>query len=142
MPTYTDKFDFLDYVPGFVIQDEDAVNLLLDEAEEDIDNAVGRGNAIADSLRKFDMTLMTDFQLKYLKRAVCAQAEYRLHMGETFFVESRQKEVTGRDAKISGPLAYIGPKAQIELSRGKLWNLWARTKRQTLPNQNVGDIIP
>lgn len=141
MPTYVDNFDFLAYVPGFVVQDSEALDLLLDEAEEDIDNAIHRGNTV-DSIRRFDLDLLTELEATYLKRAVCAQAEYRLHMGETFFVEGRQKEVTGRDAHIRGPLPHIGPKARIELTRGKLWNLWARTKRQTLPNQNVGDIIP
>jgi hypothetical protein len=141
MATYATQVDFVQFVPGFVIEDVDALEQLLLDAENDIDAAVGRGNVIGDN-RKFDLDLMTDNEAYCLMRATCAQAEYRLHMGEQFFIEGRQKEVTGRDAKIQGPLPYIGPKAKIELTRGRLWKLNGRLSGVALPNQNVDDIIP
>lgn len=141
MPTYTDSVAFVQYVPGFVIEDMTALNFLLEKAEEDIDAAVGRGNqAVGD--RKFDVTLLNDDQTEYLSRAVCAQAEYRLHMGDTFFIEGRPKEVRGRDGSIRGPLPYIGPKAQKELTRGGLYRLTNAVRNTQFPNQNVWDIIP
>lgn len=141
MPTYTNATAFVQYVPGFVIEDADALDFLLEKAEEDIDSAIGRGNQTVGA-RKFDVTLLTYDQAEYLSRAVCAQAEYRLHMGDTFFIEGRPKEVRGRDGSIRGPLPYIGPKAKKELTRGGLYRLTNAVRNSQFPNQNVWDIIP
>lgn len=141
---YATTQDFVNFVPGFVVEDSDALETILAQAENDIDAAVGLGPE-GSSIRKFDPDNLNTGQSSALARATAAQAEYRMHMGEQFFIEGRQKEVRGRDGQIQGPLPYLAPKARIELTRGRLFNLWggrATNGFTLIPNQNVDDIIP
>lgn len=141
MPTYSTAAAFRSYVPGLDPgMTDEQIDSALERAEEYIDSAVGRGNVVFE-VRKFDPVYLDTDQQEFLSRATCAQAEYMLHMGETFFIEARTG-VTGRDAQIRGRLPALGPKARQELTRGGLFRLTGRAAQNTIPNQNYGDIIP
>lgn len=141
MPTYATATEYRAYVPGLDpdVTDDD-IDDALEKAEEYIDSAVGRGNVLYE-LRKFDPIYLDTYQQHFLSRATCAQAEYMMHMGETFFIQARTG-VQGRDASIQGKLPALGPKARQELTRGKLFRLTGRSTGTPLPNQNFDDIIP
>lgn len=65
---------------------------------------------------KFDpITRLTAVQRDALKRATCAQAEYRAQMGERFFIEAQYSRVSGPDFSQQGTLPRIGPKVYAEL---------------------------
>lgn len=51
-----------------------------------------------------------------LRLATCAQAEYRLHMGEDFFKGGQYKMVSGPDFQTQGALPMIGPRVWEELA--------------------------
>ena len=146
MSTYATLDDLKAFAPQL---DPDASDELLqaalDNAEQDIDSAVGYVmNPDLTASQKFNLTYLDDNQKLRLNRATCAQAEYRLYRGENFFIEGTQKEVTGRDSRLSGPLPRIGPKASTELTRGGLYRLTSRNRATNapLPNQNFEDWIP
>jgi hypothetical protein len=65
---------------------------------------------------KFDpLSQLTSVQALALKRATCAQAEYRFEMGEEFFVQAQYGQVSGPDFSQTGKLPRVGPTAVQEL---------------------------
>jgi hypothetical protein len=120
MATYATTADFESYVEGWVTDDSAALERVLQRAEEDIDDVVA-GSYLTTG-RKLDPTA-TGFgaaRVKYLKRATCAQAEYRIIQGEGFFSQAQFDSVSGPDFSTSGKRRYLGPKARRELQRGQL----------------------
>lgn len=90
----------------------------LDRAERDVDSIVTplvAGSREATGL-KLDPASLLDWQAAALSRATCAQAEYRLAMGEDFFIRAQHSTVRGPDFSLSGQLPYIGPKVFRELT--------------------------
>jgi hypothetical protein len=144
MPTYVTVQQFRDFLlPRELTETDEELEPILELAEDDVDDAVGKFYPDITTGRKFDVTLMTQvpWQLTALRKAVCAQVEYRMLMGETFFIQGEQREVVGRRVEVHKP-TRLGPKAQTWLTRGKLYRLSGISRGQGLPNQNVDDIIP
>src|SRR5205814_1767544 len=76
--------------------------------------------------RKVDLTSLSPLQEQGLARATCAQVEYRLEMGERFFVRAQRKQTSGPDFSTVGKLPYIGPKVRYELAELGLVQTGAR----------------
>lgn len=103
------------------LSDPDAERLI-EQAERDVDYACG-GFFNPDTGLMFDLvavapstTALTVGQKRALSRATCAQVEYRLAMGEEFFVRPQYELVSGPDFEHRGQLDYIGPKVYRELA--------------------------
>lgn len=120
---YTTRSDFEAYVEGWVTEDTDALDRLLERAERDVDGILGDWPTLNSGL-KFDPAETDEDADGYLdapskaalSRAVCAQAEYRFHMGEDFMVKAQHQFVAGPDFQQRGQLPHIGPKVLRELS--------------------------
>lgn len=131
MATYATQADFEAYVEGWTTSDPAALERLLERAERDVDSAVGRWDRQDNGL-KFGTPAtdneqgLTDLQKDALARATCAQAEYRLAMGEAFFVEAQPENVSGPDYSQTGALPRIGPKVYDELEGTDLMRLTTR----------------
>lgn len=80
--TYTTVEDFEAYVEGWVTDDSDALERLLERAERDVDNVLGPIPVRVDSGLKLDPSALRDFEAAALSRAVCAQAEWRFRRGD------------------------------------------------------------
>ena len=114
--TYADSADLTAYIAGLTFDDESVAEVILANAETDIDSILG-GDPVPDgSERKLDPDDLSWDEARALKRATCAQFEYRLEMGEAFFVRPQFDSVSGPDFSTSGQAPYIGPKAMRELS--------------------------
>ena len=93
---------------------------VLQRAERDIDSMVGawpvQDNGLKfGSPRTLNEADLSTAQKQALMRATAAQAEYRLKMGEEFFVMAQREEVRGPDFTTKGRLPYIAPKVTREL---------------------------
>lgn len=124
MATYAQTSDFEAYVEGWQTDDAGALERVLERAEEDIDDMLS-GDYLTVNGRKRDPSVsavnpMTVNEIKYLMRATCAQAEYRIVQGEDFFVQTQYDSVSGPDFSTSGKRPRIGPKTRRELARGRL----------------------
>jgi hypothetical protein len=75
---------------------------------------------------RWDIWSIEPFQINCLRRATCAQAEYRDQMGEDFFIRAQYASVTGPEFQTTGQLPLIGPKARRELNGSGLIQYQAR----------------
>lgn len=123
MPTYATRADCSAYIEGLVINDTVAFDRLIDRAERDIDSAVGAYAIDETTGRKFVPTTMTARNKDDLRDATCAQVEYRLEMGEEFFIRPQYKSVKGPEFETEGQLSKIGPKTWMELTSSDLLQL-------------------
>ena len=120
-PTYSDAANVYAYVTGRTIEaavlamDPDALNQLIRRSERDVDSILGPAPLLESGLRYDPLTLTTQ-ERAALARAVAAQVEYRLEMGEEFFVRAQYDYVGGPDFSFRGQLSYIGPKVRRELA--------------------------
>lgn len=89
-------------------------------AERDVDRAAGYWGVSEGTGLKFDPILMDASKKGALMRATCAQAEYRLQMGEEFFIEAQPVSTSGDDTNFGGRLPRFGPKAYEELVEARL----------------------
>lgn len=142
MSSYATLTDYENYT-GVEPADEDAAQRALDKAEVDVDSilgpwpiqpATGRKLLTANTPKTF-LSGLLDWQVKALKNAVCAQAQYRETQGEEFFVQGQYDSVSGRFG-VSGKLPYIGPQTVRELQntglirtstntgKGRRWPRW------------------
>jgi hypothetical protein len=87
---------------------------VLVRAQGDVDSIAGYHGALVAGL-KFVPANLTSDQRTALQNATCAQAEYRITMGEDFMVRAQYEETTGRDFGTKGRLPRIGPKTKQEL---------------------------
>lgn len=116
MATYATIADFEAYMVTWVTEDSAALTKVINQAEIDIDNTLP--GAVGETGRKFLLEDLDDvLQAPYLTRAVCAQAEYILHMGPQFFVE-QARQVRGPDFIGGRKAQLIAPKALQELTTG------------------------
>jgi len=137
MPSYANQADFEAFVEGWTTTDVAALDRLLARAERDVDSAVGIWPAEANGLKfgapkTTNQKALSAYQVNQLSRAVCAQAEYRVHMGEDFFVE-HQVPTQGPDYSTTRALSYIGPKVMPEL---EATGLIRNTGRVGMPKGN------
>lgn len=128
-PTYATVAQLRDYTGKTAgeLPDEQAEQLL-QKAERDIDSLalVGRPVIEATGLR-FDPTALSATEALTLKRATCAQAEYRLEMGDSFFIRGQHGEVSGPEFSTKGTLGRIGPQTYNELKGAPLVRLTTTT---------------
>ncbi|MEJ7786558.1 MAG: hypothetical protein WKF96_17285 [Solirubrobacteraceae bacterium] len=115
-PAYASQADLEGYIEGWVTTDPAALERLLERAERDIDTLLGDYDRQPGTDRKLDPAALTTHQAYALRRATCAQAEYRIAMGEEFFVQAQYTYVSGPDFSRRGELPRIGPKVLGELA--------------------------
>jgi hypothetical protein len=105
-PLYVTGADFTNYVEGWVTEDAAALDRLLTRAERDIENLfravpiIGTGTYAG---HRFDPAYLTVWEFDALKRAVCAQAEYRFTIGEEALAGPTPGDVKGPDFEITYP---------------------------------------
>lgn len=75
---------------------------------------------------RWDIWAVAPYQASALKRAACAQAEYRDAMGEDFFIRAQYASVHGPEFQTTGWLPIIGPKVKRELNGSGLIQYSAR----------------
>lgn len=75
---------------------------------------------------RWDIWAIMPFQVDALRRATCAQAEYRDQMGEDFYIRAQYASVTGPEFTTTGRLPLIGPKVRRELNGSGLIQYSAR----------------
>jgi hypothetical protein len=152
MPTYATSAELTDYVadtPAAASLPTD-LDALLGRAERDVDSILITpvpGGRETTGLR-VDPASLPDWQAQALSRATCAQAEYRVTMGEEFFVRAQHDRVYGPDFRTDGQLPHIGPKVERELAGTGLVrtegvrSLRAGTMYSQLLPLDVGDLLP
>ena len=123
---YATVADLAAYVPGWVT-DNARDTALIEAAQFDIDSLFLYRTQLANGLR-YDLNDLTDLEITALRRATCAQAQYRYLMGPDFFVMPRYAKVSGPEFTTEGAAPYIGPLATRELMQGAL----AVTSRSTM----------
>lgn len=126
MPTYTDAAAFEAYVEGWVTDNPQALDRLLERAERDVDRMLGAWWPDETTGLKITVADLQTWQAAALSRAVCAQAEYRFKMGEDYFVRGQHQEVIGPDFQAKGKLPRFSPKAMEELQGAGLVRLQGR----------------
>lgn len=118
---YATVAEFEGYVEDWVTGDEEALKKALHKASTDVDRWVGPSWKVqTNGLRLGDVDGdneqgLSQGQVEALKRATCAQAEYRIEMGPDFFIRAQHDQTSGPDFSTKGKLPFFGPKAQIEL---------------------------
>lgn len=131
MGVYATQADFLAYSEGSTITDAAKFERILARAERDVDSILPPREVVAATGLKYDpLTQLAAYQRTALSRAACAQAEYRIKMGEEFFREHQLPQVSGPDFSHSGTLPYIGPKVSRELASGNLLTRWLSLARR------------
>lgn len=120
MAEYASIAELADYIEGWTPSADPAVDeRLLQRAQRDVDSACGLWQREDNGL-KFGSPKTTNekglsaAQVTALSRATCAQAKYRLHMGEEFFIEA-QVPVQGPDYASTRAIPQIGPETHAEL---------------------------
>lgn len=136
-PTYATADQLRDYTgkDEAALPDPEAL-LLLQKAEGDIDSVAVVGRPTLDSGRRFDPEQLDDVELNCLMLSTCAQAEYRLEMGASFFIRGQHEEVSGPEFSTKGKLGRIGPQTMRELSATQL------VKMTTTTANRRGDFDP
>ncbi len=126
MPTYTTATAVRDFtaLDDLIALDDAAIEKLIDQAERDIDGAVGHYTIEDGETLKFaPITKLDTAQRDTLSNATCAQVEYRHVMGPEFFVRAQQTRVKGPEFETEGTLPYVGPGTWRELEGSGLLRL-------------------
>jgi len=100
---------------------------LLAKSERDIDSICVVDRPVLTDGRRFDPSALSDAEALALRRATCAQAEYRHVMGNDFFIRWQYRKVTGPDYTTEGTLSQIGPAVGRELAATGLARLSTTT---------------
>lgn len=127
--TYADIDDFKAYAPEYATLADPVITALIEKAEGDVDNACGAHRRDTTTGLKFVPGNLRTTDADALKRATCAQAQYRQAMGPQFFIVAQYSETQGPDYNIKGKLPRFGPQAMSELERSGLLRLttsWVR----------------
>lgn len=137
-PTYATAEQLRDYTgkTSGELSDNDALAVLR-RAEGDIDSVAVVGRPVNDDTgRRFDPDALSAGEARTLRLATCAQAEYRLEMGDSFFVRGQHAEVSGPEFSTKGTLGRIGPQTMNELRGSQLVRLTTTTTNRR------GDLDP
>jgi hypothetical protein len=124
-PTYATVEEFKTYVSDRLDLDDTTILNRLLEAERDVDLVVGPIPVDMDSGLKFIPGELEDDDAAALSRATCAQAEYRVEMGPSFFRRPQFNKTKGPDYETSGQAPIVGPAAMRELTYSRLLRLTA-----------------
>lgn len=126
MPTYATAAEVKDYtqlVDLAALGDAD-IDKLIDAAERDVDSAVGHFPIDDGETLKFaPISKLDTTQRDTLKRATCAQVEYRYTMGPQFFIRAQRAKTKGPEFETEGALPEFGPGAWRELEGSGLLKL-------------------
>jgi hypothetical protein len=118
--TYATYVDFTSYLQdsGLTLPNQATSERLLQRCELEVDTLLAGFGVPNDSTGlKYDpATDLQAWQAAALSRAVCAQAEYHLVMGDEFFVQGQYDSWQGPDFAAKGELPYFGPKVSLELA--------------------------
>lgn len=122
MPTYATSAELQAYVNGtsYATRLPADLDRLLELAEADLDGEVfGVTFAPADygAARVLNPADLDLDERPALSAATCAQAVYRVEMGDEHFVRAQREKVSGRSFSAEGKLPVIGPQAWRELGR-------------------------
>lgn len=129
VPTYATADQLRDYTGKTEEQlpDEQALPVLR-KAETDLDSIAGVNRPTLETGHRFDPDTLSTIEAAALTAACCAQAEYRLEMGESFFIRPQHTEVSGPEFSTKGALPRIGPQTVKELrAAGSLVKLTTTT---------------
>jgi hypothetical protein len=105
-PLYVTGADFTAYVEGWVTDDAAALDRLLERAERDVEALFPLIPIVTTGTyagHRFDPAGLAAWELAALKRAVCAQAEYRFTIGEEALAGPTPGDVKGPDFEVSYP---------------------------------------
>lgn len=127
-PTYATAEQLRDYTGKTEEQlpDEEAL-LLIQKAERDLDSLAVVGRPTLENGHRFDPETLDEADQNTLTAACCAQAEYRLEMGPSFFIRGQHDEVSGPEFSTKGKLGKIGPQTMRELRATQLVKLTTTT---------------
>lgn len=126
-PTYATEADLTAYAAGTAYEDRipadgAARDRLLELAEGDLDQQAFPAVAIDDATGRKILLGDLDVQEKAaLSRATCAQAVFRVEMGDEHFTRAQRERVTGRAFAAEGKLPILGPQASRELAAAGLF---------------------
>lgn len=139
MPTYATKEQLAAYAAGTVyaarLPADGDRDRLLELAEQDLDQEAFPVLEIDEETGRKVLVPDLDPQPQgALQRAVCAQAIYRIEMGDEHFTRAQRQRVTGRGFSKEGKLPIVGPQAMRELAAGDLLRLSTSVGRR-----RVGD---
>lgn len=114
--TITDVHDYTSLADDLTDAD---LQTRLDRATTQIDGLLVPRTESPDPTTGLVLTpaLLTDLERAVLTAATCAQTEYRILMGERFFVKAQRQSEKGPDFEVKGSLPRIGPKVWDELRR-------------------------
>jgi hypothetical protein len=110
-PLYATQADFEAYVEGWVTDDAVALARYLERAERDVDSLFPLRPIIRAGTytgRRFDVTLLANFEADALARAVCAQAEYLIDTGPDVAAGAAPASVKGPDFEVTHPTGPDG----------------------------------
>lgn len=129
MPTYATEAELVAYAAGTAYaarlpgQAGDRTRLI-ELAEADLDQEAFLISAVDEETgRKLVVGDLDDTEESSLSRATCAQAIYRIEMGDEHFVRAQRQRVSGRGFTKEGKLPIVGPQATRELVGGNLLQL-------------------
>lgn len=126
MSTYATVADFKAWSVMDPMPADADIQKALDRAEIDVDSYLP-GPIIEDTGLHVDPATLLTWQVQRLRDATCAQAEYRLELGEEFFQQSSNDEVIqGPDFTISGRRSRFSPVAAQLLRTASLLVMGAR----------------
>lgn len=113
---YATAGDVRNYVaPKEIGLSDPDLELVLQQAQRDVDSVLGAYVVSETTGLKLDPSTLTDSQRERLRRATCAQVQYRLEMGADFFSKGQHEFVGGPEFSVRGTLPYIAPRVDIEL---------------------------
>jgi hypothetical protein len=131
MPTYATASELRSYigVDSTALPDATA-NSLIEKAEKDIDSIAVVDRPIDDATGlRFAPASLSVKEARILRRATCAQAEFRREMGSDFFVKGQYESVTGPDYSTRGRLGTTGPQVWKELAGSGFIRLSTTTQK-------------
>jgi len=100
---------------------------LIAASERDVDSLCVVDRPVLDDGRRFSPDALAASEQLALRRATCAQAQYRHVMGADFFIRGQYQKVTGPDYTTEGTLPHIGPAVRRELAATGLARLSTTT---------------
>lgn len=121
MPTYASAAQIEALLPGVDVTDAAAFDRLIERAERDVDDLLGPWpRSVQLGGLKWDLSRLDAWQADAVRRAVAAQVEYLLAVGEHTFVTPTPTRTKGPDFEVEygdgGQRPRHGPRVAVELA--------------------------